>query len=118
MRTNLTRLLATVDDFVVAFESWMQTQVESDHPSSRGTFTAWAREDAESADVRLRELRVAETAGAAARAVAVTGAYIGVVGIGPVDPIANWPLMTAPKALMAPADTKGPSRRSEDACAR
>jgi len=103
----LTRLLANVDDFAEAFESWMRTQVESDHLSSRGLFpTVWRRDDADAGEVRVRELRVAEAAGAAARAVAVTGAYIGVVGVGPLDPIANWALMAAPKALLTPADIR------------
>ncbi|MCW2570965.1 MAG: hypothetical protein JWO88_1023 [Frankiales bacterium] len=53
-----------------------------------------------------RDSAVAEAAGAAARAVAVTGTYIGVVGLGQLDPIANWGLMSSPKALFAPSDIR------------
>jgi hypothetical protein len=103
----LRRLLTAVEEFERAFESWMETQVEGDHLSSRGTFPpVWPREGVTPAKVRTLELAVAEAAGAAARAVAVTGAYIGVAGLGPLDPIANWALMSAPKALFAPSDIR------------
>ncbi|MCB2175768.1 MAG: TIGR02391 family protein [Actinomycetales bacterium] len=93
--------------FERAFECWLETQVEGDHISSRGVFpTVWPREGVTPAQVRPLELAVAEAAGAAARAVAVTGAYIGVVGLGQLDPIANWALMSAPKALVAPSDIR------------
>ena len=43
----LRRLKAAVEDFEVAFEAWMDTQVEGDHMGSRGLFpTVWAKEDA------------------------------------------------------------------------
>jgi hypothetical protein len=103
----LRRLLAAVEDFERAFESWLETQVEGDHVSSRGMFpTVWPRDGVTPAQVRPLELAVAEAAGAAARAVAVTGTYIGVVGLGQLDPIANWALMSAPKALFAPSDIR------------
>jgi len=56
--------------------------------------------------VRQLELRVAEAAGAAAKAVAVTGAYIVVAGTGPIDPISNWFMMSSPKALVTPHDIR------------
>ena len=103
----LRRLLAAVEDFKQAFEAWMVTQVESDHMSSRGLMpTVWTKERQDAAKVRSLELDVAEAAGAAARAVAVTGAHIAVAGIGAIDPIANWSLMSAPKALIAPQDIR------------
>ncbi|WP_309133473.1 TIGR02391 family protein [Cellulomonas sp.] len=103
----LRRLQTTVSDFEAAFEAWMQTQVEGNHSDSRGIFpTAWPRDDADPAEVRSRELAVAEAAGAAARAVAVTGAYFTVAGRGALDPIANWSLMTSPRALFAPSDIR------------
>jgi hypothetical protein len=74
----------------------METQQESDHLSSRGLFpSVWTKDGQDVSAVRRLELDVAETAGLAARAVAVTGAYIAVAG---VDPIANWSLMSSPKA--------------------
>jgi hypothetical protein len=36
-------------------------------------------------------------------ATAVTGAYIAVRGVGTIDPIANWSMMSHPKALLTPA---------------
>ena len=84
----LSRLLDAVAGFQEAFDAWMATQVESDHLSARGLLpTAWTRDGEDEAKVRQLELAVAEAAGAAARAVAITGAYMAVQGIGPVDPI-------------------------------
>jgi hypothetical protein len=103
----LRRLLTAVEEFELAFEAWMQTQVESEHMSSRGLLpTVWPKDGQDQAVLRRLELDVAETAGAAARAVAVTGAHIKVNGIGAIDPIANWSLMSAPKALVAPHDVR------------
>lgn len=103
----LRRLLAAVEDFKRAFEAWMVTQVESDHMSSRGLMpTVWTKGRQDAAKVRSLELDVAEAAGAAARAVSVTGAHIAIAGIGAIDPIANWSLMSAPKALIAPQDIR------------
>lgn len=103
----LRRLLSAVEAFERAFERWMETQVESDHMSSRGLLpTVWAKEGQDDNDIRRLELDVAEAAGAAARAVAVTGAQIAVAGVGVVDPIANWSLMSAPKALIAPQNVR------------
>ena len=103
----LKRLLAATAEFDRAFEAWMQTQVESDHMSSRGLLpTVWTKEGQDQATVRQLELDVAEAAGAASRAVAVTGARIAVAGIGAIDPIANWALMSAPKALITPQDVR------------
>ena len=103
----LQRLMGSVDDFEVAFERWIQTQVESDHVNSRGLFpTVWTKDGEDADEVRRLELDVAEAAGRAARAVAVTGAYLMVAGSGPIDPIANWSLMSAPKAIVAPGDIR------------
>ena len=103
----LDRLHSAVEEFERAFERWMGTQVESDHLSSRGLLpTVWAKQGSDRAALRTLELDVAETAGAAARAVAVTGAYMAVAGVGVIDPIANWSLMPAPKALIAPHDVR------------
>jgi hypothetical protein len=103
----LTRLLDAVADFQSAFDAWMDTQVESDHVSARGFFpTVWTIEGEDEAKVRALELAVAEAAGLAASAVAVTGAYIGVQGFGVIDPIANWSMMRNPKALLSPHDVR------------
>lgn len=103
----LQRLLDAVEDFERAFDLWMQTQVESDHMSARGLLpTVWSKDGQDQATVRRLELDVAEAAGAAARAVAVTGSRISVAGVGALDPIANWSLMSSPKALMAPQDVR------------
>uniref|UniRef100_UPI002F91B298 TIGR02391 family protein n=1 Tax=Streptomyces sp. NBC_01562 TaxID=2975879 RepID=UPI002F91B298 len=108
----LKRLLAAVERFEEAFECWMETQVESDHVSSRGMLpTVWTKDGQDEATVRTRELDVAEAAGAAERAVAVTGAKIAVAGVGVVDPIASWSLMSAPRALVAPQDVRATAAR-------
>lgn len=103
----LERLLRAVEEFEQAFERWMDTQIESDHVGSRGLLpTVWTKEGQDPAEVQRLELDVAETAGAATRAVTVTGAYMLVAGVGAIDPIANWSLMSAPKALVAPHDVR------------
>lgn len=103
----LKRLKAAIEGFEAAFEEWMGTQREGHHVESRGLFpTVWAKEGADPADIRKAELQVAEAAGAAATAVAVTGAYIVVSGLGALDPVSNWFTMSAPKAVFAPHDIR------------
>lgn len=103
----LKRLNAYVIDFESAFETWMDTQVESDHLSSRGLSpTVWTRDGEDEAKARKLELAVAEAAGPASNAVSVTGSYIGVQGIGLIDPIANWSMMRNPKALLTPREVR------------
>lgn len=103
----LTRLISAIDTFQETFEDWMDTQVESNHMDSRGLFpTVWTKEGQDQASVRSLELKVAEAAGLAARAVEVTGAKILVQAIGIVDPISNWSMMRNPKALISPFDVR------------
>lgn len=103
----LKRLSAAVEAFMTAFDDWMTTQVESDHLNSRGLYpTVWQAPDQDVNEVRTLELKVAETAGAAARAVAVTGTYMAVAGLGALDPIANWFTMSSPKAIVSPHDIR------------
>lgn len=103
----LKRLRDAIDAFMGAFDDWMTTQIESNHLEARGLWpTVRTAEGQDSAIVLDRELKVAEAAGAAARAVAVTGAYVDVAGVGSVDPIANWSLMSSPKALFSPRDVR------------
>ncbi|MDQ0935098.1 TIGR02391 family protein [Streptomyces turgidiscabies] len=108
----LKRLLTAVERFEEVFERWMETQVESDHVQSRGMYpTVWTKDGQDQATVRTRELEVAEAAGAAERAVAVTGAKIAVAGVGVIDPIASWSLMSTPRALVAPQDVRTTAAR-------
>jgi hypothetical protein len=103
----LNRLLSAVGRFELAFEQWMETQVESDHTTSRGLLpTVWVKEGQDENEVRRLELNVAAAAGEAARAVAITGSQIAVAGLGAIDPIANWSLMSAPKPLFCPHDIR------------
>src|SRR3546814_15486770 len=78
----------------------METQSEGDVSSSRGLFpTVSPSDDADPGELRRRELEVARTAGAAAQAVRVTGAYVMIAGLRQqLDPIANWALMQSTKA--------------------
>lgn len=98
----LRRLVEVVGEFEVAFESWMETQVEGDVSASRGLFpTVSVKDEAKLDEVRRRELEVARTAGTASQAVRVTGAYLMVSGMRqPLDPIANWALMQSMKAIV------------------
>jgi hypothetical protein len=94
--------------FESAFEAWMETQSETDAMFMPGlvqrTFT---KEDVDPSEVQRRELAVAEAAGVAAKAVAITGAYMMVQGFpGPVDPISNWRNMTQPKAFLTPGEVR------------
>lgn len=74
---------------------------------SRGLFpTTWNKEGVDAAEVATLELEVARTAGQAAQAVRVTGAYIVVAGLGTIDPIANWSVMSSPKAPISPRDVR------------
>ena len=103
----INRLTDAVIAFEEIFDKWMQTQVESDHLAARGLFpTVWTKEDQDEANVRALELAVAEAAGLAATAVEVTGAKIGVQGIGLIDPISNWSMMRNPKAFLSPQDVR------------
>lgn len=104
----LAALREGVGRFEAAFESWMETQSETDALFMPGlvqrTFT---KEDADPVEVQRREMAVAEAAGLAAKAVAVTGSYFMVQGMpGPVDPISNWRNMTQPKAFLTPGDVR------------
>ncbi|MFH8443435.1 TIGR02391 family protein [Streptomyces sp. NPDC018026] len=108
----LKRLMAAVERFEEVFGRWMETQEESDHMRTRGLFpTVWTKEGQDQAAVRTLELDVAEAAGAAARAVAVTGASMRVAGLGVVDPIENWALMSAPKAIFTPQEIRATAAR-------
>ncbi|MFJ6994487.1 TIGR02391 family protein [Streptomyces sp. NPDC003090] len=108
----LKRLMAAVERFEEIFGRWMETQEESDLVQTRGLFpTVWTKEGQDQAAVRTLELDVAEAAGAAARAVAVTGASMRVAGLGVVDPIENWSLMSAPKAIFTPQEVRATAAR-------
>lgn len=103
----LQRLRVAVEEFEAAFEAWMGTQVEATHLEARGLFpTTSARDDADPKEVSTLELAVAEKAGTAARAVDVTGAYIAIAGLGAIDPITNWFVMSSPKAPISPQEVR------------
>lgn len=98
----LRRLQMAVEEFETAFERWMETQVERDHLDARGLLpTVHVRAGVDARTLRDLELRVAESAGAAASAVPVTGTYFEVAGYGHLDPVANWSMMRNPKALLS-----------------
>lgn len=108
----LKRLMAAVERFEETFGRWMETQEESDHIQTRGLYpTVWTKEGQDQTAVRTLELDVAEAAGAAARAVAVTGASMRVAGLGVVDPIENWSLMSAPRAIFTPQEVRATAAR-------
>ena len=101
----LSRLLSAVEEFQSALDTWLATQNQSDMLASRGVFpTAWTKNDADAATVHHHEMELARAAGLASVAVAVTGAYVVVGGVGPVDPIANWSTVSGPKPLFSPRE--------------
>ncbi|WP_316668296.1 TIGR02391 family protein [uncultured Propionibacterium sp.] len=104
----LNKLEEAVDRFSIAFEEWMKTQDEGDRGASRGYFpTVCVKEGVDVDEVRRLELDVAAEAGAASRAVQLTGAYVGISGVGePIDPIANWFTMSRYKPLVDPRDVR------------
>jgi hypothetical protein len=104
--------MAAVERFEETFGRWMETQEGSDHIQTRGLYpTVWTKEGQDQTAVRTLELDVAEAAGAAARAVAVTGASMRVAGLGVVDPIENWSLMSAPRAIFTPQEVRATAAR-------
>ncbi|MFJ1998060.1 TIGR02391 family protein [Streptomyces asiaticus] len=108
----LKRLMAAVERFEEVFGRWMETQEESDHVQTRGLYpTVWTKDGQDQGAVRMLELDVAEAAGAAARAVAVTGTSMRVAGLGVVDPIENWSLMSAPRAIFTPQEVRATAAR-------
>lgn len=104
----LNKLQDAVDRFQDVFEEWMKTQDESDVMSSHGLFpTVCAKEGVDANEARQLELDVADAAGLASRAVQVTGAYVGISGVGePIDLIANWFTMSRPRPLFDPRDVR------------
>lgn len=103
------RLMAALEAFDTAFERWMETQDEVDHRTARGMlWTVSEKDGQDTSEVLNRELAVAEAAGMASRAVAITGSGYRIQGIGDgvVDPIANWSLMSSPRALFSPRDVR------------
>lgn len=103
----LKRLITALDGFQSAFDAWMETQSETDRSFMPGLLpTVFTKEGTDPATVEQLALTVAEKAGLAARAISVTGTYVVVQGHGTLDPIANWSLMSSPKALFTPFDIR------------
>ncbi|SDE04094.1 TIGR02391 family protein [Glycomyces harbinensis] len=103
----LRRLDAAVAEFQTAFNAWMTTQVEIGFQPPYGLRpTVRINDGQDRVEERRLALDVAEAAGNAARAVQVTGTSIRVEGFGVLDPIANWSMLPAPKALIEPQDVR------------
>ena len=104
----LRRLKSAVHEFERAFDAWAESQHQLSHVEARGLLpTVRTKKDADKAEVRRLELDVAAAAGVAARAVEVTGAYIVVSSVPqPIDPIANWSLMSQPKSFLDTHDVR------------
>lgn len=105
----LRRLIEAVEVFQGAFADWSDTQTEAEQFRAFGNGllpTSWDSPDSDPNKIRELELRVAEAAGPAARAVKLTGAYIEVQGLGLIDPLSNWFMTTTPKAPIYPRDVR------------
>jgi hypothetical protein len=104
----LAALRTGVERFEAAFESWMETQSETDAMFMPGLVQrTFPKDGFNPIVVQRRELAVAEAAGLASKAVSVTGSYLIVQGIpGPIDPISNWRNMTQPKAFLTPGEVR------------
>lgn len=104
----LAALSAGVERFEVAFESWMETQSETDAMFMPGIVQrTFPKEGFDPVVAQRRELAVSEAAGLAAKAVSVTGSYLMVQGLPePIDPVSNWRNMTQPKAFLTPGEVR------------
>jgi hypothetical protein len=104
----LAALRAGVERFEGAFESWMETQSETDAMFMPGLVPrTFPKSGFDSVETKRRELDVAEAAGLAAKAVSVTGSYLVVQGLpGPIDPISNWRNITQLKAFLTPGEVR------------
>jgi hypothetical protein len=103
----LRRLDAAVTEFQTAFDAWMTTQEEIGFQPPHGYLpTVQTKKGQDRGEERRLALDVAEKAGSASRAVRVTGAYIQVEGMGPLDPITNWSHMSSPRAVFEPQDIR------------
>jgi hypothetical protein len=103
----LRRLDAAVVQFQTAFDAWTATQLERSHREARGMLpTISPKAGHDEAELRRLELDVAEAAGMAANAIVVTGAHINIEGYPPLDPIANWSTLSAPRSLFEPREVR------------
>jgi len=62
------------------------------------------RDDADPKEISRLESEVSRAAGRANDATSLTNTYIGVRGMGAIDPIAAWHTMTQPKPVLEPAN--------------
>ena len=103
----LERLRIAVEEFERSFEAWSQTQDEYTMSETRGLFPTVATREGVDPDLERRlELDLAEKAGAASRAVAVAGSYIEVSGLGRIDAISNWAMMSHPRSVITTQDVR------------
>jgi hypothetical protein len=65
------------------------------------------REGADESEIERRKAKVTRAAGRAAAAPSLTHYYIGVAGVGEVDPVAAWMTITQPNPLLEPDDVLG-----------
>ena len=89
--------------FITLFERFLELHVANTF--ARGMAPAvYPREDADPAAIAALRTQVDEAAGRAIEAPGLTNGFIGVQGVGAVDPIANWAGVTGPKPILEPAN--------------
>lgn len=68
--------------------------------------TCWPADGADPAEIERRTEEVSRLSGECSAVAEVTGAWVGVQGIGTVDPFSNWDTMLRPKAFLFPSELR------------
>lgn len=97
-------LHSAVSEFRVAFSDFMKLHVVNDS-FMRGLLPAAVpKKSASKTEIDAATQRAAVAAGRAREAPPVTHMYVGVEGVGRIDPIAAWASVTRPKPVLEPQD--------------
>ncbi|MCA0307838.1 MAG: TIGR02391 family protein [Actinobacteria bacterium] len=102
----LRRTYESLKQLQAAFDSFMELHQEGSMsgPGLGYLPTCWPKEGADPAEVSRRTDEVARLSGECAAVADLTGANMGVQGVGAVDPIMNWDTMLRPKAFLYPSE--------------
>lgn len=96
-----------LDHYEEAFSEWMKTQEETDPLLAPGlTPTVFNKSGIPKDHINETEVKLGEASAQAATAVRITGAYIQIKGMGLIDPLSNWGIMSMPKAVLSPQEIR------------
>ena len=97
-----------LDHYEEAFSEWMKTQEETDPLLAPGlTPTVFNKSGIPKDRINETEVKLGEASAQATTAVRITGAYIQIKGMGLIDPLSNWGIMSMPKAVLSPLCAEG-----------